>query len=93
VFPAYRQAILDQGITLQVGNIVQSDIERPVILNKLFASGKLAISDQCTRLKSALSSRLFDKSGNPEKGDASSGHWYCNSLEYTCYRITSSQSI
>jgi phage terminase large subunit len=93
VFPAYRQAILDQGITLQVGNIVQSDIERPVILNKLFSSGKLAISDQCTRLKSALSSRLFDKSGNPEKGDSSSGHWYCNSLEYTCYRITSSQNI
>ena len=94
VFPSYRQAILDQGITLQAGNIVPSDIERPVILNKLFASNKLAISDKCTRLKSALSSRLFNKSGNPEKGDgASSGHWYCNSLEYTCYRITSSQNL
>ena len=43
VFPAYRQAILDAGITLRVGNIVQSDIERPVIINKLLASHKLAI--------------------------------------------------
>ncbi len=94
VFPSYRQAILDAGIQLQVGTIVPSEIERPVIINKLLASGKLKIGEPCTRLKSALSSRLLDKSGSPEKGDgASSGHWYCNSLEYVCYRISSSQNL
>jgi len=94
VFPSYRQAILDAGMQLQVGTIVPSEIERPVIINKLLSSGKLKIGEPCTRLKSALSSRLLDKSGNPEKGDgATSGHWYCNSLEYVCYRISSSQNL
>jgi hypothetical protein len=90
IMNGYMAELSHYQIEAMPANVNPSITERIFLLNKVFTQGRLKLCKSLRNVDTALNTRSFDKDGNPEKSKTHpSPDDYCDSFEYSLFRILS----
>ena len=94
IMSGYLEEIRTYSIVLHQMPRNPSINERIMVVNKLFKTGRLKISQDCKELIVALKTRQFDDTGKPEKGKGPTDPDHiCDALEYVVWNLMEVKSL